>query len=215
MKKIMIFLLFFILILLILLFLKNTFFSQPDINNQKDWEKLTNLTESNDGNNKNILIIFEDYSCPDCKHLNNNIIEKTHVLKQKNIEIRHIEMSFLSKNSLKVSSAANAVKQFSKNKYDKFHDKMINIKVKNNDNIDSVIEKEINDLNVKKSIKKEIIRSYKNKNSMAWKKARKEKEISEKYNIKQAPSVYLNGNEIKHVDNKSKFENEVTQYISE
>ncbi|OEK67322.1 hypothetical protein AST00_06565 [Staphylococcus equorum] len=215
MKNILLFISVFTIILFLLLILRREFFGENE--DIKMWENLVKDTEYvpkvNKNKKSNILIVFEDYNCPDCKRFNNEILNSSNLLEKHNIEVRNIEMSFLGEHSLKSSVAAYAVNHFAPGKYETFHNELLNKKTTKNSDIDVFLNRKFDTLDIQNELKIQIKKGYKNKKSEFWDNAEKDKYISDKYNIKYSPTVYFNGKEIKNLENKVDFEKEISPLI--
>lgn len=215
MKNISLFISVFAIILFLLLILRREFFGENE--DIKMWENLVKDTEYvpkvNKNKKSNILIVFEDYNCPDCKRFNNEILNSSNLLEKHNIEIRNIEMSFLGEHSLKSSVASYAVNHFAPGKYEAFHNELLNEKTTKNSDIDVFLNRKFDTLDIQNELKIQIKKGYKNQKSEFWDNAEKDKYISDKYNIKYSPTVYFNGKEIKNLENKVDFEKEISPLI--
>lgn len=157
------------------------------------------LTSCNNKNNK--IIVYGDYKCPYCAEVEKKImpkLKKDYIDKNK-ANYQFINMAFLGKDSIKGSRATHAVKYIAPNKALEFQKLMFSKQPNNEHNwiTYNLIDEQIDKLDITKKKKKQIKKSYKTKNSKAWKEAKKDQKKSEDKNIEEAPTVFINGKKLK------------------
>ncbi|WP_445194716.1 DsbA family protein (plasmid) [Staphylococcus xylosus] len=218
MKKIYIGMTIFIVLIVLVIILRPTDEKKDskEVTFSKDIEtKYTNHSPKLGNGKKNTIVIFEDFKCPYCKKLHNNVVKKLN----NNMEIRYINMAFLGKDSIKGSRASHAVNIFAPERFSEFHNALMNQQPEEDETI-WLTEKKIDDELGKLSLSTEKLRkikdAYKSRNSKAWKYAEKDKEISKKMNVSSAPTVYVNGHYIKEDSySLNPFKESISQYMNE
>lgn len=162
---------------------------------------------------KNKIVMYGDYKCPYCKEVEKKVMPK---LKEDYIDTNKtkftfINMAFLGEDSIKGSRAGHAVKNITPNNYLDFQKKIYN-KQSNNENdlisnnsLDDIIDK----LAISEEKKSEIKKDYKTPNSESWKDAKKDLKLYKEQKVTEAPTVKINGKEIKEPDNFSEYKKEL------
>ena len=213
MKKISIFLILFIFCtILVVLFRHNSEKEdEKEIFFSKNLEEKYTLHSPKLGNSsKNKIIVFEDFKCPHCRTLYNNIIKKI----DDGIEVRYVNIAFLGKDSFVASKASHAVYIYAPEKFPAFHDAMMNQHTNNNQRLqftEKIIDYEIDKLSLDKYKIDKIKSTYKSKNSIASKYANKDIKAGEAMKVSSVPTIYVNGHYIK---NKSSNLKELKKNIS-
>ncbi|MFW3529733.1 DsbA family protein [Staphylococcus caprae] len=152
-------------------------------------------------NKENKIVEYGDYKCPYCKRVETNImpkLEKDYIDKGK-ADYQFVNMAFLGKDSKIGSRAGHAVKNIAPNKYLKFQ-KLMFSKQPNHENkwiTHKLVDKQIDKLDLNKSKTNKIKKDYRTKNSQSWKDAQKDVKHYKEKNIKEAPTVYVNGKKLK------------------
>lgn len=157
-------------------------------------------------NAENKIIEYGDYKCPYCKEVEENImpkIKKDYIDKHK-ANYQYVNMAFLGDDSLLGSKAGHAVQNIAPNEYLDFQESIFKKQPDSEKEwiTESLLDDEIKNLNINNKKKEKIIKEYKEKNSKAWKDAEKDKKLYKKNDIKEAPTVYVNG---ERVDNPYKY----------
>ncbi|MGW9965529.1 DsbA family protein [Staphylococcus hominis] len=218
MKKIYIGLIIFVILVILVIVLRPTDVKKnsKEVAFSKDIQtKYTNHSPKLGNSKKNTLVVFEDFKCPYCKKLHNNVIKKL----DSNIEIRYINMAFLGKDSIKGSRASHAVNIYAPEKFSEFHDALMNQQPEKDETLwltEKKIDNELDKLSLSKEKLKTIKDAYKSKDSKAWKYANKDKDISEKMHVSSAPTVYVNGHYIKEDSYSLKsFQKNISEYVND
>ncbi|HEQ3766711.1 MULTISPECIES: DsbA family protein [Staphylococcus] len=152
---------------------------------------------------KNKIIVYGDFKCPYCKELEKDIIpklEKDYINTGK-ADFQFVNMAFLGPDSIKGSRAGHAVKNIAPNEYLNFQ-KLMFLKQPDNERewiTNQLIDCQIDKLNISNTQKAEIKKDYKTINSQSWKDARKDQKTFQYNGIQAAPTVFVNGKEIKDV----------------
>lgn len=216
MKKIYIGVVFFVILVILVIVLRPSDEKKDskEIEFSKNIEtKYTNHSPKLGNSNKNRIVIFEDFKCPYCKKLHNNVIKKL----DKNIEIRYINMAFLGKDSIKGSRASHAVNIYAPEKFSEFHNALMNQQPEKDETLwltEEKIDEELEKLSLSKEKLRKIKDAYKSKDSKAWEYADKDKDVSKKMNVSSAPTVYVNGHYIKEDSySLNSFKKNISQYV--
>ncbi|MEJ7187798.1 thioredoxin domain-containing protein [Staphylococcus epidermidis] len=152
-------------------------------------------------NEKNKVVEYGDYKCPYCKKVENDVmpkLQKDYIDKGK-ADYQFVNMAFLGKDSVIGSRAGHAVKNIAPNKYLKFQ-KLMFSKQPNHENkwiTQKLVDKQIDKLNLSKHKANKIKEDYRTKNSESWKDAQKDIKRYKDKDVKEAPTVYVNGKKLK------------------
>ncbi|MCE0455672.1 MULTISPECIES: DsbA family protein [Staphylococcus] len=152
-------------------------------------------------NGKILIVEYGDFKCPYCKKVEKNVmptIKKDYIDTNK-VEYQFINAGFLGKDSIVGSRAGNAVQKVAPNEYLTFQ-RNVFANQKDEDKkwlTEQFLDKEIDKLDITTQQKSDIKKQYKTKNSEAWKKAEKQKELTEDNNIDTVPTVFINGKKVK------------------
>lgn len=158
---------------------------------------------------ENKIIIYGDYKCPYCQKVEINImpkLQKDYIDKGK-ADYQFVNMAFLGKDSIIGSRAGHAVKNIAPNKYLKFQ-KLMFSKQPNHENkwiTHKLVDNQIDKLDLSKRKTNKIKRDYKTKNSQSWKDAQKDVKRYKDKNVKEAPTVYVNGKKLKDPYNYKEY----------
>ncbi|MCG3400708.1 DsbA family protein [Staphylococcus massiliensis] len=152
-------------------------------------------------NEKNKIVEYGDYKCPYCKKVETDImpkLQKDYIDKGK-ADYQFVNMAFLGEDSVIGSRAGHAVKNIAPNKYLKFQ-KLMFLKQPNHENkwiTQKLVDKQIDKLNLSKRKTNKIKKDYRTKNSESWKDAQKDIKRYKDKDVKEAPTVYVNGKKLK------------------
>lgn len=152
-------------------------------------------------NGKILIVEYGDFKCPYCKKVEKNVmptIKKDYIDTNK-VEYQFINAGFLGKDSIVGSRAGNAVQKVAPNEYLTFQ-RNVFANQKDEDKkwlTEQFLDKEIDKLDITTQQKSDIKKQYKTKNGEAWKKAEKQKELTEDNNIDTVPTVFINGKKVK------------------
>lgn len=157
-------------------------------------------TPAHTKNGKILIVEYGDYKCPYCKKIEDNvmpIIKKDYIDTNK-VEYQFINASFLGKDSLMGSRAGNAIQAIAPKEYLTFQK---NIYAHQQDEkkqwiTETLLDKEIDQLNISQKQKDHIKKEYKTKNSDAWKEAEKQKKLTKENHIQSVPTVFINGKKV-------------------
>ncbi|ARJ30842.1 thioredoxin domain-containing protein [Staphylococcus lugdunensis] len=160
---------------------------------------------------KSTITIYQDYKCPHCKQLEDKIIPKLNqeYVKKDKAKFNFINVAFLGEDSIKGARAGHAVQNIAPDKYLDFQ-KLIFSQQANKFTYE-LIDKQIDKLELSDNKKRKIKKDYKTKNSESWKDVKEDQKIAKKNNIKEVPSVYINGKKLKNVHSYSEYD----EYIKE
>lgn len=158
---------------------------------------------------KTQIVEYGDFKCPYCKNIETNImpkLKKNYILTNK-ADYKFVNMAFLGDDSIKGSRASHAIKNIAPDKYLKFQNLMFSKQPNHEEKwiTEQLIDKQINKLNLSRKKTKQIKNDYKTKNSQSWKDAKKDKIKYKKNNIKQAPTVFINGKKLKDPYNYKEY----------
>lgn len=116
------------------------------------------------------------------------------------VKYTYVNMAFLGEDSIKGSRAGHAVKDIAPNQFLEFQ-KMIFDNQPNHENTwltESLIDKQIDKLDITDEKALKIKKEYRTKNSQSWKNAKEDQKESKKKRIQEAPTVYINDKKIKN-----------------
>ncbi|MCU5745291.1 DsbA family protein [Staphylococcus sp. SQ8-PEA] len=164
------------------------------------------------------VVEYGDLKCSYCKKLDEKVMPKlqSKYLSSKDVEYQFVNMAFLDKDSLVGSRAEHAVKLIAPKQHLKFIHRLYQQQPKDGGHwlTHKLIDKEISRLDISTTKKKEIKKAYKNRNSQAWKDAKKDQERYKKENIKQAPTVFINGKKVDDPYDFNSYEQQIDKIIS-
>lgn len=147
------------------------------------------------------IVEYADLKCPYCKKVDQNVMPKLKkdYLHNKNVEYQFVDMAFLGKDSIVGSRAEHAVKRIAPEKHLQFLHQLFEQQPKDEKTwlTEKRLDAEIDKLNLNQDKKDQIKKAYKTKDSQAWKDAEKDQERYKKHKVKQAPTVYINGEKLK------------------
>lgn len=176
-------------------------------------KKDTEYSPSQGGNAKNTIVEFVDFKCPYCKKFQKKMYPS---LKKKYIDTnradyRVVNASILGKDSIRASRASHALYIYYPKKYWDFYDKLFELQPNNeNEWISySLIDRELEKLDIPKNKLQKIKKDYKTKNSKSWKLAKKDKKLYKKYNVEYVPSIYVNGRFIEKSNSLKSFNDNI------
>ncbi|WP_192979001.1 thioredoxin domain-containing protein [Staphylococcus equorum] len=201
-----------LVLLLCLLTLSLYFFLQVGFQDTNS-EKLSKDTDKNPtiGNSQapNTIVEFTDFKCPYCKNFHESTFEdiKKIYIDNGRSDYRVVNASILGEDSIKASRASHAINLYYPKKYEDFHNNFLKRQPKNGNKwiTDKIIDKELSKLNIPSKSLVKIKTEYKTRNSKAWKLAKHDKKLYEKYNNEYVPSIYVNGKFIKEPNNIKEF----------
>ena len=154
------------------------------------------------------IVEYADLKCPYCKKVDQNVMPKLKkdYLHNKNVEYQFVNMAFLGKDSIVSSRAEHAVKRIAPEKHLQFLHQLFEQQPKDEKAwlTEKRLDAEIDKLNLDEDKKSQIKKAYKTKDSQAWKDAEKDQERYKKHKVKQAPTVYINGEKL---EDPYKYEN--------
>lgn len=161
-------------------------------------------------NEENKIVEYGDYKCPYCKKVETDIMPKLkkNYLGKSKVDYQFVNMAFLGKDSVVGSRAGHAVKNIAPNKYLKFQ-KLIFSKQPNHENkwiTKKLVDKQIDKLKLSKSKTNKIKKDYRTKNSQSWKDAQKDVKHYKDKDIKEAPTVYVNGKKLNDPYNYKEYQ---------
>ena len=158
------------------------------------------------------IVEYADLKCPYCKKVDQNVMPKLKkdYLHNKNVEYQFVNMAFLGKDSIVGSRAEHAVKRIAPEKHLQFLHQLFEQQPKDEKAwlTEKRLDAEIDKLNLDEDKKSQIKKAYKTKDSQAWKDVEKDQERYKKHKVKQAPTVYINGEKL---EDPYKYENYKTK----
>ncbi|MCQ9977007.1 DsbA family protein [Staphylococcus aureus] len=186
------------LVLILIMIISFVIYIQRD----KENNELINKTPSiNNREDKKVeIIVFGDYQCPFCKMYERKVFPKINkdYLETNKASYHFVNAQLLGKESEQASRASYAVYQTDKRKYWEFHKKLFdeqeNKKGLTMNRIDSLIES----LGLPADKVKKVKLDYKSTNSQSFKASEEAKEIKDNFNVKQVPTVIINGKKVKN-----------------
>lgn len=199
-----------LLIILGLFFIKTVNFKDTNPNLLK---KDTEYSPKKGDNSKNTIVEFVDFKCPYCKHFHKTMYPslKKRYIDTNKAEYRVVNASILGKDSIRASRASHALYMYYPQKYWDFYDRLFKHQPNNeNEWISySLIDRELDKLNIPKNKLQKIKKDYKTKNSNSWKLAKKDKKLYDKYNVEYVPSIYVNGRFIEKSNSLKSFKDTI------
>ncbi|MGW8090944.1 hypothetical protein CW747_14330 [Staphylococcus shinii] len=143
------------------------------------------------------IVAFGDFNCPYCKKYEENGYTKlkNNLIDSKKVNYYFVNAAFLGESSIRASRAAHAVNIYAPKEYWKFHHLMYETQSSNKKNSlsNKIIDKNLSNLNLSKSILKKIKKDYKTRKSTSWKLTERDQELTKKYNVKEVPTIYIDG----------------------
>lgn len=160
----------------------------------------TEKTPAHTKNGKILIVEYGDYKCPYCKKVEDNVmptIKKDYIDTNK-VEYQFINANFLGKDSLVGSRAGNAVQAIAPKEYLTFQKNMYAHQQDEKKHwiTETLLDNEIEALDISQTQKDKIKKEYKTKNSDAWKEAEKQKKLTKENNIQSVPAVFINGKKV-------------------
>lgn len=160
----------------------------------------TEKTPAHTKNGKILIVEYGDYKCPYCKKVEDNVmptIKKDYIDTNK-VEYQFINANFLGKDSLVGSRAGNAVQAIAPKEYLTFQKNMYAHQQDEKKHwiTETLLDNEIDALDISQTQKDKIKKEYKTKNSDAWKEAEKQKKLTKENNIQSVPAVFINGKKV-------------------
>lgn len=150
---------------------------------------------------ENTIIEYGDYKCPYCKDVEKKIMPK---LKKEYIDKNKADYEFknvavVGLDSIIGARAGNAVKMYAPDEYLHFQKLMFEKQPKNENPwiTPSLVNKQIDKLDIKYKTKEKIKKEYNKKNSKTVKKIDKDTNEAKKHKVKTVPSVFINGEKVK------------------
>lgn len=152
---------------------------------------------------KNEIVVYGDYKCPYCKKVETDImpkLKKDYIDKDK-VNYQFVNMAFLGNDSIKGARAGHAVYNNAPNQYLKFQKLMFDQQPNHENQWITVklIDEQINKLHISDEQSQKIKKDYKTKNSKAWKDTQKDQKRYKDNDVREAPTVFINGKKIKNV----------------
>lgn len=151
-------------------------------------------------NGKPLIVIYGDYKCPYCKKTERQVMPKLRdqYIDNKKAEYQFVNLAFLGKDSIIGSRAGHAVQQYAPQQYLDFqHNVFKNQQDESKKWItESVMDKEIDRLDISDDTKDKIKKAYKTKDSDAWKAAEKDKKIAKENHVDTTPTAFVGGKKV-------------------
>jgi len=146
------------------------------------------------------IIEYGDFKCSYCQKVERNImpkLKKDYIDKGK-VDYEFINMAFLGDDSIIGSRAGHAIQQIVSAQYLDFQKLMFEQQGDSEEEWinESLVDKQIDKLNIDNAQKEKIKKEYKTKDSKSWKAAKKDQKQYKENNIDTAPTIYIGGEKV-------------------
>ncbi|AKL92687.1 MULTISPECIES: DsbA family protein [Staphylococcus] len=150
---------------------------------------------------KPLIVMYGDFKCPYCKKVEDKVMPKLRnkYIDKNKVKFQYVNLAFIGKDSIIGSRAQQAVNHYAP-KYSLQFQKLMFEHQKDEDKkwiTHTLIDKQIDKLNISNKTKDKIKTNYKTKNSTSWKAAEKDKKLGKEHHIKQTPTVFIEGKKVK------------------
>lgn len=164
-------------------------------------EMISRVPSINNEENKKVeIIVFGDYQCPFCKAYETKVFPKLKkdYLDTNKASYHFVNAQLLGKESELASRASYAVYQTDKQKYWEFHRNLFKEQESENELTVKRIDKLIENLGLPTNEAKRIKVDYKSNNNKSYKASEEAKDIKEAFDVKQVPTIIINGKKVKN-----------------
>ena len=176
------------------------------------------------GNSKNkvTLVEFGDYKCPYCGAFEREIkpqLQKDYIDTGK-VELRYVNVLLHGEESLRGARAALAINAVEPKSYWTFHRFLYQHQPQSKKAVsedtwltDDLVKKGLDQLNISSQQKEQVIQAYQSKSNASFTHAKADHQLAKKYQVRQVPSLYVNGHLVEGVTDYQQLKKVINQEL--